>query len=291
MTTQDYVSMSPRPDVEFDFILPHGMDNEDAVPSNEQTNYDYQNDHDPMEGFHHTTEPTNALDLYGQNIGEQNMNYELLPKGFSDDEDAGEPFDRSWSGRQAMKSPPKDKTSPKRSSDDGDDEASPTAKKPRKSLFGGPMEDYEEERPDGHPKDDVVDQNDDVREPKTPGHGIGNRLSSLNFEQQERADSPSERPYNLGLDIATIDDGSDRGSMSPTPPPDPNDEHVVIPPDDQVSALSKYVCASRAAAYFSNFSSLSTTFAQTSKEKKLSPMSTRTRRATSIRQKRQNKRL
>jgi hypothetical protein len=282
-------SLPPRPDTAFDFNLPHGIDTEEHAPSTGQTVHDFadrepndpQYDHDQMEDIQHTAEPKNNVDLYDQDTGEQEMNYELMPKGFSDDEDAGEAFDRSWSIHQAQKSPPKNKKSPKRSSDDGDEEAIPTTKKPRVSLFGGPMDEDEEERSEEEPEKYGVDRDEDVAEPKTPGHGIGNRLSSLNLEQQEREVSPTERPLNVGFGLPLSDRGSDR-SMSPTPPPDTPEENVCIPPDTEVSSALNFLLAYCATTYIV---SPPTNFAQTSKERRLSPTSTRTPLVTLIRQK------
>jgi hypothetical protein len=280
--------MPPRPDVEFDFNLPHGIDSEEAAASNDQHNHDYQDDHDFMEEVRHTTEPNNDLDLYDQDTGEQDMNYNVMPKGFSDDEDAGEAFDRSWSGRQAKKSSPKNKKSPKRSSDDGDDEASPMTKKPRKSLFGGPMEGNDEERPDEEPEEYIVHWDDNVREPKTPRHCIVKRLSSLSLEQQEREDSPAERPFNFGFGITTSNRDSDRGSMSPTPAPDTSNENVFIPPDTEVSASLYNAYSRRAITYIF---SLPMNSARISRGRKPSPTLTRTCPATSTQQKKLNRRL
>jgi hypothetical protein len=304
--------MPPRPDVSFDFALPHGIDTEEGATNNGQDSHDfvdqdpedYQDDQYFMEDVQHTTEPNSDFDKYNQNNDNQQMNdhnndldlhdqendnrhlnYKVLPEGFSDDEDAGEAFSRSWSDHQAKKSPPKDKTSPKRSSDDGADKASPKTKKPRTSLFGGPMQDNEEEGPEERPEEYIVDRD---AEPKTPGHGIGNRLSSLKLEQQEREESPSERPFDFGFGIATMGEGSDRGSMSPTPAPDADDNNFVIPPDTQVSDKLCRAYTSRTTTYII---SLPTSFARILKERTLSPMSTRTRPATSIRQKRQNRKL
>jgi hypothetical protein len=220
-------SMPPRPDVEFDFNLPHGIDTEDDGNREQQLDDSVDYDHsseklDSPEDVYHTSELNN---------GKQDLNYGILPKGFSDDEAAGEAFDRSWSGHQARKSPYKNKKPPKRSSEDGDDEASPTGKKPRQSLFGGSAEEDEEEQPDDYP---IEQDNDDIHGLKTPGHCIGNRISSLNLEQPEREISPSERQFNLGFGLATLD----RGSMSPTPAPDPSEESIIIPPDTQVSVSS-----------------------------------------------------
>jgi hypothetical protein len=128
-----------------------------------------------MEDIPHTAERNNDIDIYDQDTGEQDLNYNVMPKGFSDDEDAGETIDRSWSGHQARKSSPKNKKSPKRSSDDGDDEASFTTKKLRKSLFSVPMEADQEKQPEKETDEYIVDRDDNVPGPKNQGHGIGRR--------------------------------------------------------------------------------------------------------------------
>ncbi|KAF1836845.1 hypothetical protein BDW02DRAFT_613998 [Decorospora gaudefroyi] len=217
-------SMPPRPDVEFDFNLPHDIDAEHDMHQSSSDTQGYQDD---MEDIRHTAEPNDSFSRYKQNIDEQHLNYNVLPKGFSDDEDTEEGFDSFWSSHQARTLPPKNKKSPKRSSEDGDDEASPMTKKFRKSLFGGsaPAEEDEEAHVNRQPQYHPPGQEDDLHEPKTPG--LRNPMTSLTLEQKEREETPFERPFNLGFGLET----SDRGSISPTPAPEAAEGNLTISPD------------------------------------------------------------
>ncbi|KAF1938120.1 hypothetical protein EJ02DRAFT_32670 [Clathrospora elynae] len=210
-------NMPPQIGGEFDFNLPHGIDAEkgDPQPNDNSDNHDFMGDgHDPAEPSDH-----DSVDDV------QDLKYGSLPKGFSDDEDAVEAFDRSWTGYQARKFPSKVKKSPRRSTDGSDHEASPRSKRPRQSLFGGPTEKFEDEAPAEY----LVEEAEDTHELQTPAHGIGTRMSSLNLEQQERELSPSERLLTLGFGLAT----SDRGSISPRASPAPSERSFIIPPEDQ----------------------------------------------------------
>jgi hypothetical protein len=243
-------SMPPRPEVEFDFNLPHGIDaDEDAIeddrnihddPENANLTQDIRNSaehdldidmHETRDGVRHSKDASKDF----QNSGYQEMNYNTLEKGFSDDDDAPEAFDRSWLAHQARKSPPKKKKSPR--ADDDDDEASPRSKKPRQSLFGGPPDEVEENEYDDlfeeRPADRLADQFDDLPATETTNQSVGNRMSSLNLEQQDTEGGPSEQPLNLGFGFGD----SDRESMSPRESPAPSEGEIVIPPDTQVSVI------------------------------------------------------
>lgn len=181
--------MPPRPQCDFDFTLPHGIDSQHS-PDNKESRE-----------FH----------LGEEQYAQQDMNYDTFGPGFSDDEGRKEAFDRSWKAPQARKPSPK-KKSPRRTEDsDGDDEASPLAKKPRQSLFGGPDEDIEEEIAT-----------------KTPDYGIRNRMSSMNLDEQDIQDGLTSS-FGLGTGPSNWD------SRSPIASRAASEESVVIPPDDQVS--------------------------------------------------------
>jgi hypothetical protein len=268
-------SMPPRPDCEFDFQLPHatGMESlEDTVVAQHSTQGDTQesnsmhastgirnhdNDysfmgrdlHDLSPDDHHNYDPvteellqavehSKGFDSYGQDNDDQDMGYGILPKGYSDDEDADESFDRSWTYHRALKPTQEAKKSPRRSDED---EMSPKTKKPRQSLFGGPVEDDSGDQPETSSED----QNIDVLDVPIPGQGIRHRMSSLSLEQQEREDSHSERPFHLGFGFAS----SDRACSSPRLSRAASEEsRIAIPPDDQVSA-STYILFMRILTY------------------------------------------
>jgi hypothetical protein len=161
---------------------------------------------------------------------------QILEQGFSDDDDAPQAFDRSWSGHQARKSPSTSKKSPR--TDDGNDEASPRVKRPRQSLFGGPKDEIEEDQFDDLfgelPEEGLRDQADNLLETAVPRENIGNRLSGLDLEAQETEVHSSEQPLNLGFGF----EESERDSMSPRVSPALTDGNIVIPPDTQVRAIS-----------------------------------------------------
>ncbi|KAI4933424.1 uncharacterized protein J4E92_003090 [Alternaria infectoria] len=232
--------MPTRPEVEFDFNLPHGLDAEqetvahnadtdDVVRSRSDGGHD---DDEPMEDVQQAVQRDLELNAPRQNAAQHDMNYNTLEEGFSDDEDAPKAFDRSWTAHQARRSSPKSKKSPR--TDDGDDEASPRSKKPRQSLFGGLTEEVEEDHFDDlfeeQPDDPLVDEGVDLPETEIPRQSIGNRMSSLNLDQQERELSPFEQQFNLGFEQPG---DSDREGMSSRGSPAPSDGEIVIPPDTQ----------------------------------------------------------
>jgi hypothetical protein len=133
-------------------------------------------------------------------------------KGISDDEGYQAAFDRSFPGPKFNRSlQSKGKKSPRRSDNEESPEPSPRFKKPRMlSLFGGEAATQTDENSD--------DGEMHLKTPKTPGQGIGMRLSSLTLEQQEEvvteqldysADNTkgvSRPPLDIGADL----DPSDR---------------------------------------------------------------------------------
>ena len=124
-------SMPPRPDVEFDFNLPHGIDAGDSVKGNLHSTHGYQENDNLPKVMHEHVEQDIDIDMrdrsnddnsiHDQNSSDQDMNHQILQileQGFSDDDDAPQAFDRSWSGHQARKSPPTSKKSPRTDGDD-----------------------------------------------------------------------------------------------------------------------------------------------------------------------------
>jgi len=226
-------NMPPRPEVEFDFNLPHGIDAEQAAPADETDVRNSQAGLEPMEDVQQTVEQDDAPGLLLQDSAQHDMNYNTLEAGFSDDEDAPKAFDRSWTAHRARKYSPRNKKSPR--TDDGDDEPSPKSKKPRQSLFGGLAEEVEEDHFDDlleeQPDDHLVDEEIDLPETELPRQSIGNRMSSLNLDQEEREADPFEQQFNLGFEQPG---DSDREGMSSKGSPAPSDGEIVIPPDTQV---------------------------------------------------------
>lgn len=238
--------MPPRPEVEFDFNLPHGIDNEKETPAIDQDPLSsafhdavMQDEHDCHDGqdyadiSHQNAVPDHNPDSHNQNRAQHDMNYNTLEEGFSDDDDAPKAFDRSWTAHQARRSSPKKKKSPR--AEDSDDEASTKSKKPRHSLFGGSTEEVEEddledlfEEP---PEDRLIDEAENLPETELRKHSIGNRMSSLNLDQQEREASPLEQQFNVGFQQPG---DSDREGMSSRGSPAPSDGEVIIPPDTKV---------------------------------------------------------
>ncbi|OWY57138.1 hypothetical protein AA0118_g9156 [Alternaria tenuissima] len=207
------LNMPPKPEVEFDFNLPHGIDAEEPA--------DVQQ----------SVEPRHDAQMREPIMDAHTMNDQTLEQGFSDDDDAPQAFDRSWSGHQARKSSLTNNKSPR--TDDDADEASPRGKRLCQSLFGGPTNEVEEDQFDDlfeeMPEEGLVDQADDLLETEVPRESIGNRLSGLDLEAQETEVHSSEQPLNLGFGF----EESDRDSMSPRVSPALSDGDIVIPPDTQ----------------------------------------------------------
>jgi hypothetical protein len=226
-------SMPSRPECEFDFNLPHGMDVEKGIAptlgyDGASQNLDTPMDEDPMPDC-----DLDALFVDGPGDNQQPMNYETFPTGFSDDEGSEEAFDRSWAAQQARKCSPKNKKSPGRSEgSDGGEEASPKTKRPRKSLFGGPFEEVD----DDQDKDDVDGTNLEVDDPDASKPDIRHRMSSLNLDQQvetfeDLQYAQDTRPYDMGLDLASFD----QDGMPPRSRRAASEDSTLIPPDNQVS--------------------------------------------------------
>jgi hypothetical protein len=153
---------------------------------------------------------------------DQNLDYRQFSPGFSDDEDSGQAFEHDWSSRQAKRQAvkaAKSKKSLRRSDDEGADlEPRTRTKKPRPSLFVGTHTDVSEE-----------EQEDVSSAPATPGHVIGNRMSSLNLDVEEADDETIARNVSNGFGLACSDIGSVHDS------PVPSEDEFTIPPDPQVS--------------------------------------------------------
>ena len=191
-------SMLPKPGCEFDFSLLPDLnaeeDNMDTSGGDQSATENHQDD-----------EGTN-----GSNEALETTEY-TFAQGFSDDEGGEEAFDRTFAGHQARKASSKQKKPPRRSEDgDADDEDSPKAKKPRKSLFGGgPVEDteephnFEDDLPEAIQDQEMEDRVNDVEEDSSSSHiskpDIRQRMSSLNLDMQEQQDS---RPFSLGFGLA-----------------------------------------------------------------------------------------
>jgi hypothetical protein len=222
--------MPPRPECEFDFNLPHGLDNDNATPNgtamldDSAVNMHPEEVRAPMEDADADRFNDDLLMDNEQNA-QQAMNYDTFKLGFSDDEGGDEAFDHSWEAQKARKPSQNKKKSPRRSEDsDGDDEASPRAKKSRQSLFGGPGGGVADEEHDEY----TIDQNVEPIFPQTIGHGIGNRMSSMNLD-----DHDAHGVYNFSPDFGTGTSNWDSRSLIPSRAP--SVESIIIPPDDQVS--------------------------------------------------------
>lgn len=221
--------MPPRPECEFDCNLPHGSDNyEETTPVHDPN--DLQSDDASTDGARMTTSDLNSLFQDDQCNAQQTMNSVSLGPGFSDDEDCAATFDRSWSTNQARKPLPKLKKSPRRSDDDdGDDESSPRNKRPRKSLFGGPVGEFED-------NDDADDLDEDFDMPNTsdaPRPDLRQRMSSLNLDE-DKDNSQDNATYNIGFAL----EPPERDSLSPPPSiasRASSENSAVIPAEERVS--------------------------------------------------------
>lgn len=232
---------------EIDFNRSDGVGAAHETPCNANQIQDQETQHDIPEDVPHSTEFSADYRLPDHDLEEQDKSYVPLPKGFSDDEDDkdAEAFDGTVTNHQSRKPSPNSKKSPRRPREDSDHEASPRTKKPRQSLFGGPSGEYEHEQdeqeeldrqPGAYDGQKQVDRHlagevDEMTDVNTPGQNIGNRMSSLNLDEQERHCSPSQRPFSLGFGL----NSPDRNSLSPRASPAPSEDSVIIPPDTQVS--------------------------------------------------------
>jgi hypothetical protein len=179
-----------------------------------------------MDDLFHHPEPV----VPNEEDGQQSVNYEQLALDFSEDEGIEEAFDRSWPAHLARK-PPRKKKSPRRSQDsDGDDEASPRMKKPRKSLFGGPAGE-----PGVEEREEDEDQNGDTYASgaaRAARPDLRHRMSSLNLDEGDIEDEGSQdnSPVDLSSGL-----GSFERSISSAYSRAPSEDSFTIPPDNQVS--------------------------------------------------------
>jgi hypothetical protein len=199
--------MPPRPECEFDFNLPHGLDTEGSHPlhGNPATSHINNN---AAEDAAMPDRDFDALFVGDPDDDQQPMNYETFPSGFSDDEGGEEASNRSWAAQQSRKTSSKNKKSPRRSEgSDGAEEASPKTKRPRNSLFGDPFQEVDEDED----KDDMDDKNLEVDDPETSKPDIRHRMSSLNLDLQQVENdedvqyAQDTRPYDIGFDLASFD--------------------------------------------------------------------------------------
>ncbi|KAF3052730.1 hypothetical protein E8E11_010198 [Didymella keratinophila] len=217
------IYLTDKPEVTFEFNLPHGIEADDASGSappqplhghagESSWSFNGLPEGDEMEqGAQH------ELTTHQQGNDEQALKYHQFYPGFSDDEGSGEAFERSWPGHQAKKQvakTTKGKKSPRRSDNESEDsETKIRAKKPRQSLFGGIDQEME-----------IDEQRNNLLGPTMPGLGLGNSMSSLTLDQQHDGDEV-EHPVSNSFGLACSDIGSVRDS------PPPSDDEVVIPPD------------------------------------------------------------
>lgn len=211
-------SMPPRPETEFDFNFPDGIDSEDDIPNVGQ------NDYGSLDGLPDSSKPSGNHNSNSHYANQQDDDYSTAMKGFSDDEAGDETFDSSWTTNRVENNNFMIKKSPRRlNADDADDEDSPKVKRPRQSLFGGPDRGIEECGLD-QPTEDYQSDHDTIN---TPGKGIRNCMSSINLGEEDGA----SQSFSLGFGLEL----SDKGSMSSRTSPAPSEGSIIIPPDDQVS--------------------------------------------------------
>lgn len=229
-------------DYDFDFSLPHGVDIDDysiddvAYPRNSDSPHsdeDTQNanrDGPDRDGGDDSEQLDDILmsdslrphedesDLVHEvgGITEQIINYDQLPEGISEDEDAEEAFDRSWGGRQSTITASKTKLSPRRKHVEDTEDAPLQLKKQRQSIFGGPVKEG--------------DMNMAELEPvsKTPGPIIGPYMSTLSLMPQEREGGIPDQTFNAGFDVPASEEYDASPDGSPM-----SDRNIIIPPDSQ----------------------------------------------------------
>lgn len=239
-TSQLFAAMTPderslnKPEVTFEFNLPHGIDSEEAThvvannakerpDSGAEVHCSLDQNNEEMTGLPSNNEQSFHYGEDQVNENNQDLTYRQFSPGFSDDEGSGEAFERSWPGHQAAKQAAKTargRKSPRRSDNASEDSGTKArAKKPRQSLFGRADEVM-----------DIDEQVNDLFAPATPGFGLGNRMSSLALDQEHNGDEV-EHPMSNSFGLACSDIGSVRDS---TPP---SDDEVVIPTDTVVSSL------------------------------------------------------
>jgi hypothetical protein len=224
-----------------------------------------RNNSDTMEDVMRTNEELDDLFNDDQVTSQQPLDYETFLPGFSDDEDGEEAFNRSWPAQQARKKSPKSKKSPRHSeTSDGYDEASPHSKRPRKSLFGGPDEEMQDQEQEENKR------NEEMGNLQIARPDMRQRFSSLNLEQQDAQDVQDTQNIQEAEDGGHFDTGFDLGGsamdgMSQVPSRAPSEESIVIPPDTMVSVFTPYFSVTSA-----HITSQSTNCAKTSIERKRS---------------------
>ncbi|KAH8730575.1 hypothetical protein GQ44DRAFT_644745 [Phaeosphaeriaceae sp. PMI808] len=181
--------MPPRPECEFHFDLPQGIDSDEILPSDgDQEVYSLSQD---------------DLTLV-ESVQERNGGHQTLYVN-----------DTVLSSRK----------SPRRL--DFDDHLHieiPRAKKPRQSLFGGPMAEDKEK----HQGDNLSHQNGENNVPETPRNEIRQRMSSLTLNQQNSGDLPDPLiKINFNLDASGETPPSSVSSRAQS------EEPPIIPPDNQ----------------------------------------------------------
>jgi hypothetical protein len=225
--------MPPWPECEFDFDLPHGVDTEE-----EQFDHDKrqpvhkamdltgnENRDDSIQDVSRSDQELDTLFADAEDNSELPLNYDRFPKGFSDDGSRNDTLECSWEGVQTKKlSSKKSKKSPRRSGiSDSDEQASPKAKKPCKSLFGDAGQEVKEQ----DQEDDVKHQSRIAKLFNTTQPDIQDRMSSLDLDQQEAQDMRVPI-LSRGLGSSDVESGSPASSRSPS------EESVGIPVDDKV---------------------------------------------------------
>jgi len=279
MANAGHDEMPPRPECEFDFNLPHGIDAEEDGTLQQYATTERSNDEPTPDGFREDNN-LDALSFDQPGNMQRPMNYDSQAMGFSDEESAGHQNDRSWKAEQARKPSPKSKKSPRRSNKgDTGDEASPKAKRPRQSLFGGLVEEAREPEMESNLNDQDIDMGVDMGAPE-PSPDFRHRMSSLNLDQQEKNDTEEfqnaqdTRPFDLGLGLGSFEEDG----MLATGSRAASEDSFMIPPDDQVSSTPSPAFIKSAHIY-----SPCTSCARTSIAQKPSPTSTRTRPVTTTR--------
>lgn len=171
------------------------------------------------------SEHTNALVQFGGAGGKDDdtqemMSYNMFMPGFSDDESGEELFDRPLTIGMGKKGITNSKKSLRQLSDINDgDEISPRSKKPRQSLFGGPVGGDNAEH-DGFTDGEVEEKGQKNDNLKILEPGIRHRMSSMQLEEQ---DEQKVHENEIGAEPR-----SQGASFSPL------EDDTIIPPDDQV---------------------------------------------------------
>jgi hypothetical protein len=273
MATPTDDSMPPRPECEFDFRLPYGFATEESplIAENFAVSHQYNesmgNGSDQNDGF-------DGRFVGDQNNAQQPMDDDKLPTCISDDDGGEEVFNRSWSAQQARKAPPRTKKLPRRSENDHvDHEASLRSKRPRKSIFGGPSEQVEDQDIESY----LGDQTTYINASEASNSNISHSMDSLILDQQGIEDpqytqqAQDTRPFDLGFGLESFN----QDYVSPVPSRALSEESFIIPPDDIVSFDSSHVITD-----YANTISLLTSCARVSIVQKHLPTLTPTKLGT-----------